>query len=62
VNATSELPSRDVLGSRKRASLSWKSSVGGLLFLLAVALAPVWMGVLGWLGYELALAAVGIHG
>jgi hypothetical protein len=62
VNTTSELPSREAPQSRRRASLIWKSSVGGLLFLSALALAPVWMGVLGWLGYELALAAVGIHG
>ena len=62
MSAITELPSREASLSRRRPSLTWKSSVGGLLFLLALALAPVWMGVLAWLGYELAFAAVGIHG
>jgi hypothetical protein len=61
VNLVTELPSHGTSESR-HASRIWKGSTGGVLLLLGAALTPVWVGLLGWLSYELALAAAGLHG
>jgi hypothetical protein len=45
----------------RRASLIWKTWLGGVLLLLGAALTPVWLGVLVWLAYQFALAATGTH-
>jgi hypothetical protein len=62
MKAAKDLPFRDRPESRGRASPIWNSWIGGVLLLVGAGLTPVWLGLLGWLGYELALAAAGIHG
>jgi hypothetical protein len=61
MHAWIKLPSRGEPENRRRASLIWKTWLGGVLLLLGAALTPVWLGVLVWAAYQLALAATGIH-
>jgi hypothetical protein len=45
-----------------RAFPIWKTWAGGVILLLGAAMTPVWLGLLTWLGYEVALAAAGVPG
>jgi hypothetical protein len=62
VNTLTGSRSNDAPERERHASQIWKFSIGGVVLLLGAALTPVWMGLLGWLGYELALAATSLHG
>ena len=54
-----DLPPGDVTEKRTPAYSIWKSSTGGVLLLAGLALTPIWIGLLGWIAYELVLALGG---
>jgi hypothetical protein len=62
VNTLTVAPSARAPERERHASRIWKFWIGGVFLLVGAALTPVWMGLLGWLGYELAMAATGLHG
>jgi hypothetical protein len=61
MGAETEQVSHDVAQGRTGAYPFWSFWLGGVLLLAGLMMTPLWVGLVGWLAYRVALAIVGDH-